>query len=235
MDKVSIVTRAFNRLEYTTTCVDSLIKNTNYDNYEHIIINNNSKDGTKDWLDWVKNNIPFFNKVVPVHLEKNLGDWGGMLESYKYISADSKYIVQLDNDVVINDPEWLNKLIFMLNNTPHKIVQLKRKGVGTVIQLKNRRTIKYGNEELIYGNINRPVACFMLRTDDFKNLLPKLKNSSLSLGKTLLSNFLGGTVKIENLNCHIIDGFDGKDSYLNYQKYNPNLTNNGENIIQIMK
>ena len=34
MAKVSIITRAFNRLEYTTKCIDEIIKNTNYDSYE---------------------------------------------------------------------------------------------------------------------------------------------------------------------------------------------------------
>ena len=73
----------------------------------------------------MKNNLPYFEKVVPVNLDKNYGDWGGMLKGLEYVSPDSEYIVQLDNDVVVQDKEWINKCIYLLENTPNTIVQLK--------------------------------------------------------------------------------------------------------------
>lgn len=225
--KISIVTRAFNRLEYTIKCIDNISKITGYDNYEHLILNNNSTDGTKEWLNWIeKEKTDFFKKVKPVNLEKNYGDWGGMLKSLDYISKDSKYIVQLDNDIVIDDPEWLQKMIAVLEQGNTKICQLKRIGVGRSIYPQNKKTIEYNGEDVIFGNINRPVACFMLRTDDFIKVRPELKNTTLSSGKTLLSTKLGNTVKITNLNCYIIDGkIDENDKpYLNVTKYSRKMT-----------
>ena len=49
MKKVSIITRCYNKLEYTIRCIESVARNTEYDNYEHIIVNNNSNDGTTEW------------------------------------------------------------------------------------------------------------------------------------------------------------------------------------------
>ena len=46
MEKVSLIMRAYNRLEYTIETLSNIIENTVYDNYEIIIINNNSSDGT---------------------------------------------------------------------------------------------------------------------------------------------------------------------------------------------
>ena len=39
-----------NKLEYTIRCIESVRRYTRYGNYEHIIINNNSSDGTKEWF-----------------------------------------------------------------------------------------------------------------------------------------------------------------------------------------
>ena len=111
MKKVSIITRAYNRLEYTMQCMNWVKQNTKYENYEHIIINNNSNDGTKQWCDWVETNLGhWYDKVRFVHLNENTGDWGGMIKSLEFISSDSEYIVQLDNDVKV-PKNWLQKMI----------------------------------------------------------------------------------------------------------------------------
>jgi len=235
MKKVSIITRAYNRLEYTTKCIDNIKSITNYDNFEHVIVNNNSSDGTKEWLNWITGSgIEYFKHVKPLHYDVNLGDWGGLLDACKYVDEESEYYVQLDNDVEINDPEWLNKMIYLLENTNYKIVQLKRDGVKTIVSVNNQQTIKYNDEDLIYGSIGRPVACFMLTTKDFKDLYPKLKNSNFHNGKTQLSKELGGTIKLINVRCNIMDGYDN-GKHLNYIKYPAGLVYNGKSVIQEFK
>lgn len=226
MKKVSIVTRAYNRLEYTAKCIDNISKLTKYDNYEHVIINNNSTDGTKDWLNWITTNgIDFFKRVKVVNLEKNVGDWGGMMESVKYISNDSEYIVQLDNDIIIDDPLWLNKMVTILEEGKENICQLKRVGTRNKIQPNNNRKLKFNDDELIYGNIQRPVACFIFRTNQFRNVLPKLINTNLTSGKTMLANFLKKCVKLVNVKCYVLDGIH--DSGLNYAKYPHKIVHSG--------
>jgi len=51
MKKVSMIIRAYNRLEWTIETLSSIISTTDYDNYEIILVNNNSQDGTTQWLD----------------------------------------------------------------------------------------------------------------------------------------------------------------------------------------
>jgi len=236
--KVSIITRAFNRLEYTIQCINSVKKNTGYDDYEHIIVNNNSTDGTKKWLNWViDSGLPYFNKVRALHYDENLGDWGGMLDAIKYVSEDSEYYVQLDNDVVVEDVEWLDKMIHVLENSKYRIVQLKRIGVKTVVTPRNIETHKYNNEILSFGNIARPVGCFMVRTADFKKLHNELKNTGFmnhNDGKSIMANKLGGVAKLISVKCFILDGYDGK-TYLNYEKYPPKMKINNKNVIHEMK
>lgn len=55
MGKVSIIIRTYNRLEYLMQTLYSIEKS-KYKNYEVIIVNNNSQDGTKEWLSWMKEN-----------------------------------------------------------------------------------------------------------------------------------------------------------------------------------
>jgi len=229
-EKVSIITRAYNRLEYTIKCIDNIIKYTKYPNYEHVIINNNSCDGTTEWLNWIKkNNIEYFKNVRVFHMDKNYGDWGGMIKSLDLISKDSKYIVQFDNDVEILDNKWLDKMVYALENTNYNIIQLKRIGITKVIKPTNIKDISYKNEKLKIGTIGRPVCCFILKTDDFRRY-EKSCSIDLIKGKTDLYKMLGSkTGKIENLKCYIMDG-NHTDFVINYTKYPHKLIYSSKNI-----
>lgn len=50
INKTSIIILAYNNLKYTKNCIDSIKKYTKDNTYEIIIIDNNSIDGTRDWL-----------------------------------------------------------------------------------------------------------------------------------------------------------------------------------------
>jgi len=232
MEKVSIITRCYNKLEYTIRCVESVRRYTRYGNYEHIIINNNSDDGTKEWLDWIsKNKLEYFKNVVPFNMDKNYGDWGGMLKSLDLVSEDSEYIVQMDNDIEIKDTDWIQKMKLVLNEPIVNIIQLKRIGPRTNVVPSNIQQIEYNDDLLSYGlsPAKRPVAFFMLKTQDFKNVKDDL-SFDLGSGKSELSKLLGGTYKFTNVECNLIDGYNqiyGKEIFhmkypleLTYQKIN---------------
>jgi glycosyltransferase involved in cell wall biosynthesis len=53
--KYSIIIPVYNGLQYLPTCVDTILSNV-YDNYELIISDDNSNDGTKDYLDSIRGN-----------------------------------------------------------------------------------------------------------------------------------------------------------------------------------
>jgi glycosyltransferase involved in cell wall biosynthesis len=209
MDKVSIITRAYNKLEYTIRCIESVRRYTRYNNYEHIIINNNSSDGTDGWLNWIhKNKLEYFKRVKPFNMDKNYGDWGGMLKGLELVSEDSEYVVQMDNDIEIKDPYWIQKMMLVLDNTDVNIIQLRRMGVRNYLIPKDIKEIEYNGEMLEYGlsPAKRPVAFFMLKTKDFKRVKDDL-SIDLGSGKSNLSNLLGGTYKFSNVGCHMIDAW----------------------------
>ena len=209
MKKVSIVTRAYNKLEYTIRCIESVARHTKYDNYEHIIINNNSSDGTKEWLNWIdQNGLPYYKRLRSFNMDKNYGDWGGMIKSLDLVAEDSEYIVQMDNDIEIFDPEWIEKMMLILDTTPVNIIQLKRIGMRNMLVPMNPQEIEYKGEVLHYGKspAKRPVAFFMLKTQDFRDNKKKLP-LDLGAGKTTLSRLLGGTYKFSDVGCNMIDGY----------------------------
>jgi glycosyltransferase involved in cell wall biosynthesis len=86
-------------LEYTIQTVNCVRQTADAD-YEHIIIDQASTDGTHKWFMWINQNLNWFKNLKYVRMPTNLGDWGGMVAGLNYISPGSKYIVQLDNDIL---------------------------------------------------------------------------------------------------------------------------------------
>lgn len=202
-DKISVVTRAYNRLEYTMRTINKVIENTKYDNYEHIIMNNKSQDGTAEWLNWIKNTKqPHFAKVKGVNLDKNYGDWGGMVLSLKHISPDSKYIVQLDNDIIVSE-NWLNYMKFALEKSPARIVMLKRTGVGAQLKPHKKSILQYDKDTKLHiGMIRRVVACYMLKTEDFTRATQTVGLKAGRQNKQLMCNIIKPQAKILNVYAH---------------------------------
>lgn len=74
---------------------------TNYDNFEIIISDNNSTDGSKEWIQQHYPNIKL------VALEENFGYCGGNNRAVSF--ADNEILIFLNNDVSV-DAEWLTGL-----------------------------------------------------------------------------------------------------------------------------
>jgi glycosyltransferase involved in cell wall biosynthesis len=222
MEKISLIMRVYNRLEYTIETLSNIINNTDYDNYEIIIIDNDSKDGTTEWLKWVQVNSPFYkDKFKHFVMTENLGDWYGMVEGLKHVSNDSKYIVQIDNDIKIDDSKWLKKLLYVLENTNTNIVMLKRIGVINNLPTNNDKTLMFENEKLEIGNINRPVCCYIISEENFKNFTIKYNGIQGKDSKHLLGREFKNITKIKNVKCHV---------HLNNGKYMFNNKNVWEKI-----
>ena len=206
MKKVSMIIRAYNRLEWTIETLSSIISTTDYDNYEIILVNNNSKDGTTEWLDWIKENSEFYNsKIKHIKVDKNLGDWYGMVEGLKHVSEDSEYVMQIDNDVQVNDSLWLDKLVFVLDNSPTKMAMLKRTGIDMRYELKPKngiKQLKYQDSFLDVCEVERPVCCYIIKTSDFKMFTEKHNGIEGRESKYTLLKEFGFTTKIVNVTCN---------------------------------
>ncbi len=107
--KTSIIILTYNKLEYTKRCIDSIRKYTDEDAYEIIVIDNNSKDGTVQWLNEQKDMKIIFNK-------ENLGFPKGCNQGIRISKGDN--ILLLNNDVIVT-PKWLENLIKCLYSSEY--------------------------------------------------------------------------------------------------------------------
>ena len=160
MSKVSVITRCYNRLEYTSMCIRSIRHLTDYENYNHIIIDQGSTDGTQDFLNsLIKEN---FYKLKVQFNETNSGDAGGMLDGFKLTDNDCKYIFQFDNDCEVITENYMEKLVNVMDLNPNiGLIMLKRNGVGRKIQPTNIRKIN----DVTVGDVSRATCCMIIRKD----------------------------------------------------------------------
>lgn len=130
--KVEIITRAFNRLEYTVLCVRAVNSLAGMDDYRQIVIDQGSTDGTGAWLRSLM--IENYYKVMPIFNRENSGDAGGMADGLAVVGDDCEYIMQLDNDCEPMSKDFLWQLVSIMDSHADiGAIMLKREGVGRVL------------------------------------------------------------------------------------------------------
>lgn len=97
----SIVMLTCNGVEYTRKCIESIMNFTEKGRYELIIVDNGSKDGTKEYICSVSG-------VKVILNDENLGFAKGNNSGIK--AARGEYVVLINNDVIVT-PGWLDGLI----------------------------------------------------------------------------------------------------------------------------
>ncbi|PID30478.1 MAG: hypothetical protein CR982_01090 [Candidatus Cloacimonadota bacterium] len=102
---VSIIIPLFNNLNYTKNCINSILENTNYPNYEIVIIDNNSTDGTREYLNGLKNNL---TNVKIILNSENRGF--GIANNQGAKISEGKYLLCLNNDTMVTKG-WLSELL----------------------------------------------------------------------------------------------------------------------------
>lgn len=103
--KVSIIVLCYNQLEYTKKCVESILNNTAYPNYELIIVDNNSSDGTTAYLEKM---AVEYERIRIVLNTTNRGFAGGNNDGIAV--SRGEYIVLLNNDTIVTRG-WLTGLV----------------------------------------------------------------------------------------------------------------------------
>ena len=98
---VSIIIPHWNGIDVLSECLESL-KKTRYSDFEIIVVDNASSDGSARWI---KDNHP---DIVLVENEENYGYAGGCNRGAAIAKGD--YVVFLNNDTV-HDQHWLEPLI----------------------------------------------------------------------------------------------------------------------------
>ena len=105
---VSIYVQAYNRLEKTRYCVECVLKYTNEIDYELILVDNGSSDGTYEYFQ----KVPWKNKQI-IRVSKNIGmtfPWYTIRQIYR-----GKYLAGIPNDVYVTK-NWLKNLLRCLES-----------------------------------------------------------------------------------------------------------------------
>ncbi len=97
---MSLIILNWNGKKLLEKCLDSILKNTIYPNYEIIVVDNGSTDSSTEFIE------KKFQGVKLIKLGENLGASKG--NNIGIENAKGKYIVKLDNDIEIITPDWLN-------------------------------------------------------------------------------------------------------------------------------
>lgn len=107
---VSIIVVSYNNLAYTKMCLDTVIKNTEYPNYEIIVVDNNSEDRTPAYLRYMASR---FSNIRIILNDTN----HGFAKANNQALAQSKaeYLVLLNNDTAV-PPGWLDRLLWHLRD-----------------------------------------------------------------------------------------------------------------------
>jgi GT2 family glycosyltransferase len=131
----SIIMLTHNKLPLTRLCIESIYRYTEYPNFELIVVDNASEDGTRDYL---KSLLEFLPNLLVIFNTKNEGFARATNTGIMHSRGD--YLVLLNNDTIVT-PHWLTRLISHLEKDPT---------VGMVAPVTNSA----GNEQMITAHYN---------------------------------------------------------------------------------
>jgi GT2 family glycosyltransferase len=176
--KVSIIIVSYNNLSYTQLCLQSIVHNTQYPNYEIIIVDNASNDGTASFLREFSSQ---YKNVTVILNKKNIGFPSANNQGLKIYSGE--YIVLLNNDTIVTRG-WLTKLVRYLDNHEIGMVGPVTNFCGNEAKIE----VPYNNSDLkkiqkfaaryirshfepIFFPINMlGMFCVAMRSDTFKKI-----------------------------------------------------------------
>jgi GT2 family glycosyltransferase len=110
VQRASILIVTFNSLVFTRLCLESVLFNTDYPDYEIIVLDNGSHDGTRDYLHELERR---FSQIEAVFNSRNLGFAHAVNQGLARAHGD--VMVLLNNDTIV-PPGWLGRLVRYLDD-----------------------------------------------------------------------------------------------------------------------
>lgn len=99
--RVTVLVLTWNGLDYTKKCVESILERSTYPNYELLVVDNGSTDGTVEYLKGLG------SKIRTIFNETNLGFAKGNNVGLQGLTND---VILLNNDIIITQDDWIEKL-----------------------------------------------------------------------------------------------------------------------------
>jgi GT2 family glycosyltransferase/SAM-dependent methyltransferase len=128
--KVSVIIVTYNNVELTQRCIESLLRNTTYSNYELIIVDNASSDDTRNYLRYLNRN---HDNITIILNDANLGFAAANNQGLKL--ATGEYLLLLNNDTVV-PKGWLDPLLRHLQNPQIGLVGPVTNAVGNEAKIE---------------------------------------------------------------------------------------------------
>lgn len=114
--RLSIVTLTHNKLEITRRCLPTHLRAPGRD-WELIVVDNGSDDGTPAWLDDFAETVAAAGASMQV-IKNTANDGCSTARNQGIAAARGRYIAFLDNDVALRTSDWQERLIAVLDADP---------------------------------------------------------------------------------------------------------------------
>jgi glycosyltransferase involved in cell wall biosynthesis len=109
--RVSIVVLSYNRLAYLRNTIDAVLETTQSVQYELIVVDNGSQDGSVEFLKDARRQGHVAKLVL---LRENLGISAGYNYGFAVADERSEYLMKLDGDIQLLSDGWLAKVVGFL-------------------------------------------------------------------------------------------------------------------------
>ncbi|MGB9696167.1 MAG: glycosyltransferase family 2 protein [Ignavibacteria bacterium] len=166
---ISVIILNYNGRMLLQTCLDSVLQQT-YRDFEIIVLDNGSSDGSYEFLKANYSNIP---NVTVIYSKKNLGFAGG--NNYALNFAQGEYVVLLNNDTIV-DINWLKELYNAITTLPNAgIVQslVITEGIPEEYYSQNGTLNLFGNNIMKIFNIGTNGIGEILQANGCSLIFPK--------------------------------------------------------------
>lgn len=150
--RVSILILTYNNLLINKLCLESVFVNTNYPDFEVIVVDNASSDGTPEWLKQYSQSHPNLHIILNT---ENCGFAGGNNQAARL--ATGEYLVFLNNDTVVTR-NWIQGLLKYFQRDPR---------VGLVGPVTNST----GNEARVYTSYRSPSSMEKFAEDRSRKMM----------------------------------------------------------------
>lgn len=118
--KYSIILPIYNGYEYLSTCIDTVI-NQGYSNYELIIVDDCSTDGTLDYLESIKH-----DRIKIIYQKENRGAIGNFSDAIKYSSGEWVMFLGVDDGLQSYFFELADKLTQICEKEKLRVIASSR-------------------------------------------------------------------------------------------------------------